>query len=460
MRLRIPAVLLPALAALTALTAVPAPAQRPGTVELGAFGRYSKFDRSLGWDNAFGGGGRLGVFIAPGLALEASAAYVSVNGPLNSNIQVVPINARLLYAVPLADQFALLLGAGYVRNNYTNTTGSWEDGASGLLGLRFGLSDRVALRLEAVEDFFSSPFNQRPGVSNNWHATVQAGLSLLLGRSGPRDGDADGVVDELDACRNTPAGDAVDERGCSLPKDADRDGVIDAADRCPSTPLADRVDASGCSLPKDVDRDGVIDASDRCPNTPLGERVNAAGCALDSDGDGVVDSLDQCSGTPAGTTVDAKGCPPSTDSDGDGVQDSADRCPGTVAGERVDAIGCPVLFLERQRRIVLEGVNFETASATLTDQSYVTLNRVAASLAAHPELQVEVAGYTDSRGSDQYNQRLSQSRAEAVRRYLIQRGVAPERLSARGFGETNPIDTNATTNGQGRNRRVELHRVN
>src|SRR5512146_507430 len=428
MRLRIPAVLLPALAALTALTAVPAPAQRPGTVELGAFGRYSKFDRSLGWDNAFGGGGRLGVFIAPGLALEASAAYVSVNGPLNSNIQVVPINARLLYAVPLADQFALLLGAGYVRNNYTNTTGSWEDGASGLLGLRFGLSDRVALRLEAVEDFFSSPFNQRPGVSNNWHATVQAGLSLLLGRSGPRDGDADGVVDELDACRNTPAGDAVDDRGCSLPKDADRDGVIDAADRC--------------------------------PNTPLGERVNAAGCARDTDGDGVVDSLDQCTGTPAGTAVDAKGCPPSTDSDGDGVQDSADRCPGTVAGERVDAIGCPVLFLERQRRIVLEGVNFETASATLTDQSYVTLNRVAASLAAHPELQVEVAGYTDSRGSDQYNQRLSQSRAEAVRRYLIQRGVAPERLSARGFGETNPIDTNATTNGQGRNRRVELHRVN
>jgi OOP family OmpA-OmpF porin len=126
----------------------------------------------------------------------------------------------------------------------------------------------------------------------------------------------------------------------------------------------------------------------------------------------------------------------------------------------VDAIGCPVLFPERQRRIVLEGVNFETASANLTDQSFVTLNRVAASLAAHPELQVEVAGYTDSRGSDLYNQRLSQSRAEAVRAYLIQRGVAPERLSARGYGETNPIDTNATTHGQGRNRRVELHRLN
>lgn len=456
MRFRIPAVI----TALAALTAVPAPGQRPGTVELGAFGRYTKFDRSLGWDNAFGGGGRLGVFIAPGLALEATAAYISINGPLNSKIHLVPINARLQYAVPLADQVALLIGAGYVRNNYTNTTGSWEDGATGLLGLRFGLADRLALRLEAVEDFFPSPFNQSPSVSNNWHATVQAGLGLLLGRSGPRDGDADGVVDKLDACRNTPAGDAVDDRGCSLPKDADRDGVVDAADQCANTPPGDKVDMNGCSLPKDSDGDGVIDAADRCPNTPLGERVNAAGCALDSDGDGVVDSLDQCTGTPAGTAVDAKGCPLSTDSDGDGVLDSADRCPGTAAGERVDAIGCPVLFLERQRRIVLEGVNFETASSNLTDQSYVTLNRVAASLAAHPELQVEVAGYTDSRGSDQYNQRLSQSRADAVRRYLIQRGVAPERLSAKGFGETNPIDTNATTNGQGRNRRVELHRVN
>lgn len=227
--------------ALAALTAAPAPGHRPGTVELGAFGRYTRFDRSLGWDNAFGGGGRLGVFIAP---LEVSAAYVMVNGPLNTNI----------------------------------------------------------------------------------------------------------VVDGLDACRNTPEGDAVDDRGCSLPKDADSDGVVDAADRS--------------------------------PNTPLAERVNTAGCALDSDGDGVPDALDQCANTPAGTMVDAIGCELTKDSDGDGVMDPADKWPGTTVGERVDAIGCPVLFLERQRSIVLEGVNFETASANLTDQSYVTLNRVATSLAA------------------------------------------------------------------------------
>jgi OOP family OmpA-OmpF porin len=454
MRFHIPAIVI----ALAALTAAPAPGQRAGTVELGAFGRYTRFDRSLGWDNAFGGGGRLGVFIASGLALEASAAYVTLNGPGNSQVDLVPINARLLYVVPLANQLGLMLGAGYVRNNYTNGTSSSEDGASGLLGLRFG-ADRVALRLEAVEDYLPSPRNSPPGVPNNWNATVQAGLSLLLGRTGPKDGDHDGVVDGLDACRNTPEGDAVDGRGCSLPKDADRDGVVDAADQCPNTPLGDRVDMSGCSLPKDADGDGVIDANDRCPNTPLGERVNAAGCALDSDGDGVVDAIDQCAGTPVGTMVDAKGCPLPKDSDGDGVIDSADRCPGTPVGERVDVIGCPVLFPEKQRAVVLEGVNFETASANLTDQSYVTLDRVAASLAGHSELRVEVAGYTDSRGSDAYNQRLSQARAEAVRGYLIRKGVPADRLSARGFGESDPIDSNTTTDGLARNRRVELHRI-
>jgi OOP family OmpA-OmpF porin len=399
------------------------------------------------------------VFIAPGLALEASAAHVTVNGPGNRQIDLVPINARLLYVVPLANQVGLLLGAGYVRNNYTNTSGSWEDGASGLLGLRFSVANRLALRLEAIEDFFSSPFNQGPGTSNNWNATVQAGLSLLLGRTGPKDGDHDGVVDGMDACRNTQPGDAVDTRGCSLPKDADSDGVVDAADRCPNTSPGDRVDMGGCSLPQDADRDGVIDATDRCPNTPLGERVNAAGCALDSDGDGVVDAIDQCAGTPVGTMVDAKGCPLPKDSDGDGVIDPADRCPSTPVGEPVDVIGCPVLFPEKQRTVVLEGVNFETASANLTDQSYVTLDRVAASLAGHSELRVEVAGYTDSRGSDAYNQRLSQARAEAVRGYLIRKGVPADRLSARGFGESNPIDSNTTTDGLARNRRVELHRI-
>lgn len=400
------------------------------------------------------------MFIASGLALEASAAHVSVNGPGNRQIDLVPINARLLYVVPLANQVGLLLGAGYVRNNYTNGTGSWEDGGSALLGLRFSLANRVALRLEAIEDFFSSPFNQSPTTSNNWNATVQAGLSVLLGRIGPKDGDHDGVVDEMDACHNTQPGDAVDTRGCSLPKDADRDGVIDAADQCLNTPLGDQVDVSGCSLPKDADRDGVINAIDRCPNTPLGERVNADGCALDSDGDGVVDAIDRCANTPVGTLVDATGCPLPKDSDGDGVMDPADRCPGTQVGERVDVIGCPVLFPEKQRTVVLEGVNFETASANLTDQSYVTLDRVAASLAGHSELRVQVAGYTDSRGSDAYNQRLSQARAEAVRGYLIRRGVAADRLSARGFGESNPIDSNATTDGLARNRRVELHRLN
>jgi OOP family OmpA-OmpF porin len=144
----------------------------------------------------------------------------------------------------------------------------------------------------------------------------------------------------------------------------------------------------------------------------------------------------------------------------DGVANAVDRCPGTPAGQRVDALGCPVLFTGVQRSIVLEGVNFETGSANLTDQSHATLDRVAASLAAYPLLRVEVAGYTDSRGGAAINLRLSQARAEAVRAYLVSRGVAPRQLTSRGFGAGNPIASNATAAGRARNRRVELHRMN
>jgi len=251
----------------------------------------------------------------------------------------------------------------------------------------------------------------------------------------------------------------VDFRGCPLPKDADADGVVDASDRCPGTPTGDAVDASGCTLPRDADGDGVPDAADRCPDTASGQRVDANGCPLDADGDGVADATDRCADTPAGEPVDATGCPLPKDSDRDGVLDSADRCPGTPSGQRVSAAGCPLLFIGVQRTLVLEGVNFETGSANLTDQSHNTLDRVAAALLGNPDVRVEVAGYTDNRGSAATNLRLSQARADAVRAYLVGKSVPGYQLTARGFGAANPIASNATAVGRSRNRRVELHRM-
>lgn len=435
-------------------------AQRAGTVEVGVFGLFTRFDRTLHVDNAFGVGGAAGVFVAPGVALEATAATISPQRSGATAATVIPLRLRALYVRPVAERLALLAGAGGVYNRYRNGISGWEFGLTGLLGMRADFTDRIGARLDLVEDFYPSPLNKSTIIPWNANFSIQAGLRIRFGTGGLGDADHDGVADGSDACPHTPTGEVVDIRGCPLPKDADGDGVVDAVDLCPDTPPGDAVNLNGCSLPRDADKDGVADSADRCPGTPAGETVDATGCPLDTDGDGVPDAADRCPGTPNGQQVDATGCPLPTDSDGDGVLDSVDKCPGTGRGQKVDAVGCAVLFTGVRRTVVLEGVNFETGRATLTRQAREVLDRVAASLLAYPDLRVEVAGYTDSRGSSAVNLRLSQSRAQAVRSYLISRGVERERLRARGFGASNPIDTNATSLGRARNRRVELHRLN
>ena len=201
--------------------------------------------------------------------------------------------------------------------------------------------------------------------------------------------------------------------------------------------------------PSDADGDGVADGADRCPGTPRGRVVRANGCEYDADGDGVVDGADRCPGTPSGAPVDAVGCP--LDSDGDGVADYMDNCPGTPAGTRVDNRGC-----ELQEEIHLRGVNFETNSADLTANSSARLDDATATLLKNSDLRVEVAGYTDSSGSAAYNQNLSGRRAQSVLDYLVSHGVDAGMLSARGYGESNSIASNATAAGRAENRRVTL----
>lgn len=437
------------------------PAQSAGTIEIGGFGRFTRFDRTTALDNAYGVGGYLGVFVAPGLALEGSGSYLPTSGPFVPNGSVYPLRAQLIYGRPVLGALGMVFGGGYVHNIYGRAANVSDDGVSGLFGLRLALGSAWAMRVEAVEDYIPQPQNGSSTVSNNWNFTVQAGLSALLGNNaGPKDSDHDGVGDKFDNCPNTPLGESVDAHGCPLPKDADGDGVVDSLDRCPNTPAGDKVDARGCSLPKDADGDGVVDALDKCPNTPPGVKVDATGCELDSDKDGVPDSADKCPNTPAGEKVDATGCPLPKDSDGDGVVDSMDKCPNTPVGEKVDSIGCPPLFTGVARTLVLEGVTFELNSTALTAGARGGLDRVAIALVAHAGTRVEVAGYTDNRGGLAANLRLSKARADAVRSYLIERGVSPEQVTSRGYGADDPIDTNATAVGRSRNRRVELHKTN
>jgi OmpA-OmpF porin, OOP family len=236
------------------------------------------------------------------------------------------------------------------------------------------------------------------------------------------------------------------------PVDTDGDGVMDDADKCPGTPPGTAVDGDGCPLPQDDDGDGVTNDTDKCPGTPAGAKVDASGCELDSDADGVGDSRDQCPNTPPGAKVDERGC--ELDSDGDGVADSADKCPDTPKGDRVDAIGCSF-----KEEIKLPGVVFETGKADLLPESLPVLEGAIATLKRYPDLQIEVAGHTDSRGAEAYNLDLSARRAVTVLNYLKDGGVANV-LTSRGYGERQPVASNTTDEGRQQNRRVVLRVMN
>lgn len=336
----------------------------------------------------------------------------------------------------------------------------------------FGVNlNRVFYRDSRVSPFLTIGLGRvksilKPGVDeDNLSALYGAGLLIDLGA--PRqDGSLFQLRADLGARRGLSSDDGIGKAvdyvaglgfqyswgGKARVLDSDGDGVNDDLDQCPGTPAGTPVDANGCPLPQDDDGDGVTNDVDKCPNTPAGARVDATGCELDSDGDGVGDSRDQCPNTPAGAKVDERGC--ELDSDGDGVVDSQDKCPDTPKGDRVDAIGCSF-----KDEIKLPGVVFETNSADLKPESIPVLSGAIATLKRYPDLRIEVAGHTDSRGADAYNLDLSARRAATVLNFLRDGGVT-NTLASRGYGERQPVASNNTDDGRQQNRRVVLRVLN
>lgn len=171
----------------------------------------------------------------------------------------------------------------------------------------------------------------------------------------------------------------------------------------------------------------------------------------DADGDGVADSADRCPRTAPGTAVDAMGC--ELDSDNDGVFDSIDACPATAARIKVDARGCP-LKLSETVSIDLQ-VNFDSNSDRVKPEFYNEIRKVADFLAQYAGTKVVIEGHTDSSGAAAYNKDLSQRRADAVANALVEQfGIARSRVSAVGYGEEQPIASEATAAGRLANRRV------
>lgn len=451
--------------ALSLMVPAMATAQEPGTVDAGVFGRYSIMDKNVSSDAAMSLGGRFGIFAMKNVAVELEYATGATMGDPKSDL--FPTYVRVTYFHQYANKWQAIVGGGWVhdRTRIAQTGPAFnDDGVHFLLGGQRALGDRMSLRMDAVVDYLSSPIGETAANDiSNINIHLQAGLNWRFAPPAPEpvvapvtDSDGDGVPDSADACPNTAAGEYVDGRGCIPAKDTDFDGVFDANDRCANTPEGTTVDGSGCQ--PDTDKDGVIDVDDRCPNTPAGTRVNATGCPVDSDGDGVLDVNDRCPNTPAGVRVNETGCAP--DADGDGIPDVVDACANTVRGATVDARGCVPVFTAGATNIVLEGVTFATGSARLAGTSSQILDRVAESLVANPEITLEVQGHTDNTGSLAGNNRISQLRANTVRTYLISKGVAANRLTAKGYGPTQPKAPNTTPAGRTENRRVELKRTN
>lgn len=302
---------------------------------------------------------------------------------------------------------------------------------NGTLGLNVWFNDNVGLTLQtsykhAFEDYL------------NTHFQHTAGISIKFGGA---DTDGDGIYDKDDACPDVPGLEAFN--GCP---DTDGDGIEDSKDDCPNE--AGLAELNGCP---DTDGDGIADKDDKCP-TVAGLKA-LAGCP-DADGDGVTDADDKCPDV-AGPAAN-KGCP-WPDTDGDGVLDKDDKCPdvkGTVANN-----GCPEVSAEVQKTLneYAKTILFDTGKSTIKAQSAQVLSDIIKILKEYPTSKFTVEGHTDSVGSETLNQRLSDSRANSVKEYLIENGIDAFRLSALGYGESKPIDSNNTRAGRANNRRVEIN---
>ena len=206
--------------------------------------------------------------------------------------------------------------------------------------------------------------------------------------------------------------------------------------------------------PADTDKDGIIDTQDKCPTVP--GLAKYQGCPIpDSDGDGINDEEDKC--PKVAGLARYNGCP-IPDTDGDGLNDEVDKCPkdkGSAANN-----GCPLLEELTEYKFDFRKVQFVTGSAALTKVAKAELDKASKIMTEHPDIKVSVEGHTDNTGRAASNQTLSEKRAAAVKAYIVAKGVAADRLQAKGFGSTKPVANNKTLAGRALNRRVEFKSAN
>jgi outer membrane protein OmpA-like peptidoglycan-associated protein len=322
----------------------------------------------------------------------------------------------------------------HVGGGYTWIDDKGNGTLNGGIGINFWFTENVGL---TVQSTYKHTFEDQADANVPRHIQHFAGITFKFGG---KDTDKDGVYDKDDACPEVPG--LKEFQGCP---DTDADGIPDKDDACPD--VAGPKEFQGCP---DTDGDGIVDKDDACPDVAGPKELQ--GCP-DKDGDGIADKDDKCPDV-AGPKENG-GCP-WPDTDGDGVLDKDDLCPevkGTVANK-----GCPEVTEEVMKRLneYAKTILFNSGKATFKAETMVVLENMNKIFKEYPNSKFIIAGHTDSDGSNALNQTLSENRAAAVKAYLVENGIATDRLKAVGFGETVPIASNKTAKGKAQNRRVEV----
>lgn len=375
----------------------------------------------------------------------------------------------LVLDLPLSSRLGLYgtVGPGFVSVDRVNVNQFTRFAAEYALGLKLFAFKNLNLRLDlrGITTFDTLNTAFAPSLGLQYYFNTH--------RKNP-DMDGDGIANDVDKCPKEPelVNGYMDEDGCPEdPNDWDGDGIANDLDKCPKQPETKNgvEDEDGCPE-SDADGDGIIDPQDQCPNDP--ELVNGYkdedGCPEDPndwDSDGIANDLDKCPKEPETINgiEDQDGCPDLIpgDKDQDGIRDDVDKCPEVkeVINGYKDDDGCPDHELDEFSGHV-EGIHFNVGKSTILVDSYDKLNRGAELLLKYARLRFVIEGHTDSTGQKNMNMALSESRAESVRQYLIEKGVSGSRMTIEHFGPDRPIANNATTDGRALNRRIEFRLLN
>lgn len=444
-----------------------------------------------------------GYYLSPRFAVEAAAGYgyntirddsdklwiqnyLTANDSLNYRTTFIPLSANLRFNL-LQNQPVipyLTGGLGYcwweVEDTAIDSVYFSERNFMSVIGagLEFEVSRSFALDLSVrYHNYFDQNKDMSGMIYSGFEPDISDGnLSIGLGFSfrfgGFADDDGDRIGNRRDKCPNLAEDwdGFEDEDGCPDP-DNDSDGLPDVVETN-SGVYVDKNDPGTDPNNRDTDNDGISDY----------DEIYQYGCnplKQESDNDSIPDYEEVFThGTNPGSADTDKDNlndfdelfvyytdPLQPDTDGDGLVDGRDKCPiepEDYNGYKDDD-GCPdekpQLLFQKRQPVILDGIQFASGSAKLTDLAKAKIQKVINTLKSYPEMHLEISGHTDNIGSREQNIKLSKARADAVRDYIISQGIAAYRLRSIGLGPDFPIASNKTKEGRARNRRIEFYRT-